>query len=101
MIDALVFSRSDADESQWARELEGRARLLVETRGTEGGVWWGESEGSWEAVAPDGPIRDAYGAGDSFAAAFTYGLAEGRSVAEAARLGAQIGARMLTRSGAP
>jgi ribokinase len=100
-IDALVFSRSDPDESQWARQLEDKARLLVETRGAEGGVWWGESEGSWRAVAPKGPIRDAYGAGDSFAAAFTLGLAEGRTVAEAAALGAEVGARMLTRRGAP
>lgn len=100
-IDALVFSRGDPDESQWARQLEDRARLVVETRGAAGGVWWGESEGSWRAVAPDGPIKDAYGAGDSFAAAFTLGLAEGRTVAEAAALGAQVGARMLTRAGAP
>ncbi len=100
-IDALVFSRSDPDESQWARRLEGKARLLVETRGAEGGVWWGESEGSWKAVPPAGPVKDAYGCGDSFAAAFTHGLAEGRSVAEAAELGARVGARMLTRAGAP
>jgi ribokinase len=100
-IDALVFSRGDPDESQWARQLEPRARLLVETRGAEGGVWWGESEGSWKAMAPDGPIKDAYGCGDSFAAAFTLGLAEGRGVAGAAELGAQMGARMLTRAGAP
>jgi ribokinase len=100
-IDALVYSRSDRDESQWARQLEDKARLLVETRGAEGGVWWGESEGSWEAVAPEGPSHDAYGCGDAFAAAFTAGLADGRSVAEAAQLGAQMGAQMLTRRGAP
>jgi ribokinase len=52
-------------------------------------------------VAPDGPIIDAYGCGDSFAAGFTFGLAGGRSVAEAAALGAEAGARMLTRAGAP
>jgi ribokinase len=101
MIDALVFSRSDPDESHWARQLADRARLLVETRGAEGGVWWGESEGSWKTVAPDGPVKDAYGAGDSFAAAFTLGLAEGQGVAAAAALGAEVGARMLTRAGAP
>jgi ribokinase len=101
VVDALVFSRSDPDESQWARQLEDKARLHVETRGAEGGVWWGAEEGSWQAVPPEGSIRDAYGAGDSFAAAFTFGLAEGRSVAEAAELGARMGARALTRSGAP
>jgi ribokinase len=100
-IDALVFSRGDPDETRWAHELEGKARLLVQTRGAAGGVWWGESQGSWKAVPPDGPIQDSYGCGDSFAAAFMLGLAQGGSVAEAAALGAQEGARMLTRRGAP
>jgi ribokinase len=100
-IDALVYSRSDPDEAAWAAELEGKARLVVETRGAEGGVWRGESEGRWEAVPPDGPRRDAYGCGDAFAAGFTFGLADGRSVAEAAACGAVAGARMLTRAGAP
>jgi ribokinase len=100
-LDALVFSRGDPDESRWAEDLKGKARLMVQTRGAEGGVWWGESEGTWHAVAPDGPIRDAYGCGDSFAAGFTLGLAKGLSVAEAARVGAEAGARMLTRRGAP
>lgn len=101
MIDALVFSQRDRDEAGWARRLEDKARLFVETRGPEGGVWWGESEGSWRPVAVDGPIKDAYGCGDSFAAGFTFGLATGRSVAEAAEIGARCGARMLMRAGAP
>jgi ribokinase len=100
-IDALVFSDHDRDESEWARRLTGRARLLVETRGAQGGVWSGESEGSWRSVAPEGPVRDAYGCGDSFAAGFTFGLAAHKSVAEASRIGAQCGARCLTRAGAP
>ena len=100
-IDALVFSEGDRDESEWARRLEPRARLSVQTRGAAGGVWWGESDGSWKTIAPDGPIVDAYGCGDSFAAGFTAGLAAGDSVAEAAALGAECGARCLTRAGAP
>jgi ribokinase len=101
MIEALVFSQRDRDEAQWARRLDGKARLFVETRGAEGGVWWGESRGSWDPLPPDGPIKDAYGCGDSFAAGFTYGLASGASVREAAELGARCGARCLTRVGAP
>jgi ribokinase len=100
-IDALVFSRSDPDESRWARQLEERARLLVETRGAEGGVWWGTSQGSWQAIPPGGPVQDAYGCGDSFAAGFTFGLAAGASIAEAAQIGARCGAEALTRPGAP
>lgn len=100
-IDALVFSQRDHDEAEWARRLEERARLLVETRGGEGGVWWGVSEGRWDVVRPDSPIKDAYGCGDSFAAGFTFELATGSTVAEAAALGAKCGARCLTRVGAP
>jgi ribokinase len=100
-IDALVFSARDRDESAWARRLESNSRLLVETRGADGGVWWGESEGSWEAIAPGGEVNDAYGCGDSFAAGFTLALATGASVAEAAAVGARCGAHCLTRAGAP
>lgn len=100
-IDALVYSGGDHDEAEWARRLDGKARLLIETRGDQGGVWTGDSEGSWEAVAPDGPVKDSYGCGDSFAAAFTFALADGRTVEEAAELGARWGARCLTRAGAP
>jgi ribokinase len=100
-IDALVFSELDQDEVEWARQLRGNARLLVETRGADGGAWRGASDGRWEAVTPDAPVKDSYGAGDSFAAGFTFGLGSGASVAEAAEIGARAGARMLTRAGAP
>jgi ribokinase len=100
-IDALVFSSRDRDESEWAQRAAPRARLLVATEGAAGGHWWGESEGRWQPVPPPGKIMDAYGCGDSFAAGFTFGLAEGRSVADAAALGAKRGALCLTRAGAP
>jgi ribokinase len=100
-LDALVYSARDPNEVRWAETLAGRSRLMVETRGADGGHWSGSSTGSWDAVAPPGPPRDAYGCGDSFAAGFTFGLACGRSVADAARIGAECGARMLTRVGAP
>jgi ribokinase len=100
-IDAVVFSANDREESEWAKRAAPRARLLVETHGADGGRWWGESEGSWVAAELPGEPRDSYGCGDSFAAAFTFGLATGGSVQEAADLGAKWGARCLTRVGAP
>jgi ribokinase len=100
-VDALVFSAGDRDESDWAQELAPRTRLLIATDGASGGRWWGETEGSWAAVEPDRPRRDDYGCGDSFAAGFTLGLAQGMSVAAAAALGASCGARALTRPGGP
>jgi ribokinase len=101
VIDALVFSSRDPDECEWAARIGHRARLLVATEGAGGGRWWGESEGRWSAQPPPGPARDAYGCGDSFAAGFTFGLASEMSVARAAALGAQWGARCLTRAGGP
>src|SRR5207248_10123891 len=67
-IDALIYSRDDGDEREWAQRLAGHVRLSVETRGPEGGVWRGESEGSWPAETLPGPPQDSYGCGDSFAA---------------------------------
>lgn len=100
-LDALVFSARDRDEGEWADRISNRARLLVATNGANGGRWWGESQGSWAAVPPPGEPRDTYGCGDAFAAGFTYGLAGGASVPEAADAGAACGARWLTRAGAP
>jgi ribokinase len=71
------------------------------TEGEHGGRWWGESEGRWEATSLPGPARDSYGCGDSFAAAVTFGLGRGDTVAEAAAFGAEWGALALTRVGAP
>jgi ribokinase len=98
---AVVFSEDDEDERAWTHRVGSHASLLVATEGARGGRWWGESEGRWEPVPLPGPPRDAYGCGDSFAAAFTLGLGRGDSIADAARLGAQAGARALTRVGAP
>ncbi len=98
---ALVFSEGDEDERAWAERVASHALLLVATEGAHGGRWWGESDGRWEAAPLPGPPRDSYGCGDSFAAAFTLGLGRGDSIAQAARLGAEAGARALTRPGVP
>jgi ribokinase len=100
-VNALVFSEGDEDERSWAHRVASHARLLVATEGDHGGRWWGESEGRWDAVPLPGLPRDAYGCGDSFAAGFTLGLGRGESIADAAKLGAEAGARALTRVGAP
>ncbi len=100
-IDALVFSAHDADERRWAKRLEPRTRLMVQTEGVRGGRWWGESEGRWPAVPAPAPVQDDYGCGDAFAAGLTLGLARQLSVLNAAAIGAAIGAQVSTRAGAP
>ncbi len=108
---AVVFSASDEGETAalagWARI----ADVLVATEGSRGGHW-SEGEGPrereghgergrWEAAPLPGPARDSYGAGDSFAAGFTFGLAAGGTIADAAASGARCGARLMTRVGGP
>jgi ribokinase len=100
-LDALVYSGDDTAETGWAAGLSTRARLTVVTEGPLGGHWSGESSGRWGPVPPSGPVVDSYGAGDSFAAGFTYGLAVSGDPAEAARIGAEVGARALTHPGGP
>ena len=100
-IDALVFSAGDGDECRWAQQMEARTGLMVATESSRGGRWWGSSEGRWAAAELSGAPCDDYGCGDSFAAGFMYGLAQDRPVAEAARIGAEWGARALTVFGAP
>jgi ribokinase len=100
-LDAVVSSADDAAERTWADRLCGQAALQVVTEGADGGHWSGTSSGRWQPVAPDRPILDSYGAGDSFAAGFTFGLASGNDVAAAARIAAACGARALTHSGGP
>ncbi len=100
-LDALIYSAHDSDETAWAKRAQDSTKLLVATEGESGGRWWGASEGRWEATELPGEPKDAYGCGDSFAAGFTFALARGDSPGEAALLGAQCGARALTRVGAP
>jgi ribokinase len=100
-IDVVVFSVHDRHEAAQAAQIADQAKLFVATAGARGGRWWGESAGSWEALEPLAPPRDAYGCGDSFAAGLTLGLAQGRALSDAVHLGAECGARTLTRPGAP
>jgi ribokinase len=100
-IDALIYSASDKDERAWAQRMESRTRVMVETEGARGGHWFGAERGRWGPAPLPGEPQDDYGCGDSFAAGFTFGLAHGLPIAEAAVVGAQCGARALTIPGAP
>ncbi len=102
-LDALVYSGHDHDEAQWAKRLDGRAEIVVQTEGAAGGRWRTKDglEGRWAALAAPGEVKDSYGCGDSFAAGFTFALAHGSSPGQAATFGAECGARCLTRAGAP
>jgi ribokinase len=97
-VDVLVGSGEDAAERFESGELEPPPEIVVTTAGALGG--WIRPGGPFRAPPPPGPVSDAYGCGDCFAAGLTYGLAVGKPVDEAVALGAQCGATVLTGRGA-
>jgi ribokinase len=101
-LDALVGSASDAAEQHGPWSMDPPPRVAVLTEGSTGGRYWtadGRS-GRFPAVAAPERVADAYGAGDSFAAGLTYGLAAGQGIEEALETAARRGAEALARSGA-
>jgi ribokinase len=97
-VDVLVLSGNDIQEMAWADGLPARHRVL--TDGARGGRWTGrDGEGRWAAAPLPGPVVDAYGCGDSFAAGLTYGLARGDGLDAALELAARCGAACLTGKG--
>jgi ribokinase len=75
--------------------------MLALTDGSRGGSLAspGGSTVRWAAAPLPGPAVDAYGAGDSFAAGLTFGLAEGLSAEEALEVAARCGAACVTGRG--
>jgi ribokinase len=99
-LDALVSSGADEGERYQHGQLDPPPRLVVRTAGARGGAWErGGESGGYEATPLPGPVRDAYGCGDSFAAGLTFGLGEGRPVEAALELAARCGAACLTGRG--
>src|SRR5947209_6517086 len=97
-IDVLVGSGEDAGERFESGELDPPPRIVVTTAGGLGG--WIRPGGPFRAAPIPGPVADAYGCGDCFAAGLTYGLALKRPVDEAVALGARCGAEVLPGRGA-
>jgi ribokinase len=100
-LDALVASANDAGEAYAAGDLPVEPALVVRTAGAAGGTWEtaAGARGEWEATPLPGPVGDAYGCGDSFAAGLTYALGAGMAPAEAVQLAARCGAACMTGRG--
>ena len=100
-LDALVRSASDEGERIGPGELDPAPVLDVATDGARGGHWTAAEgrTGTWTAASLPGPVADAYGCGDSFAAGLTYGLGATGSVEAALELAARCGAACLTGAG--
>jgi len=101
-IDALVGSRRDPSESYAPGDLSPPPRLVVRTDGDRGGEFWrdGEVPRRFAPAPPPGPVVDAYGCGDSFAAGLAYALAETGAAEAAIAFAARCGAAALTGRGA-
>jgi ribokinase len=100
-LDMLVASDDDEGERYTAGDLTPPPRFVARTAGAAGGSLE-TAEGArsvWAAPPLPGPPVDTYGAGDSFAAGLTCGLAQNRSVADALALGARCGAACVTGRG--
>jgi ribokinase len=112
-LDVLVGSAHDEGEVYEPGMLSPAPRVVVRTEGANGGTWeasegaagavpWlraGRLRGSWQATPLPGPKLDAYGCGDSFAAALAYALGAGMTLDEAIALAARCGAAVLTGRG--
>jgi len=100
-IDVLVCSATDEGERYESGDLDPAPAIVARTEGANGGSLEGVNGfvGRWDPISPPGQPVDSYGAGDSFAAGLTYGLAEGRSPEEAAELGARCGAACVSGRG--
>jgi ribokinase len=96
-LDALVGSGEDEGELYRPGELEPPPEVVVTTAGGLGG--WVQPGGPFRPAPLPGPIVDAYGCGDSFAAGLTFALARGDSVEEAVALAARCGAAVMTGRG--
>lgn len=92
-LDLLVASAHDPGE-RYDSSLD--ARTVVLTEGAAGGTLNGERFAA--APAPE-PVADAYGAGDSFAAALCFALARGDAPVDALGLATRAGAAVLGGDG--
>jgi ribokinase len=100
-LDALVHSGTDPEETYEQGQIEPEPKLVVTTRGRGGGSYTaGGRQGSYEAASLPGPVADAYGAGDCFAAGLAFALARVDGVEEALAFASARGAEAMTRRGA-
>ena len=98
-LDAVVGSGADIAERY--HPFEPAPRYVAITAGARGGEWTGGDgrTGKWQAVPLPGPIVDAYGCGDSFAAGLAVALGRGDEIDAALELASRCGATCMTGRG--
>jgi len=100
-LDAPVHSATDPGEAFDRGRIDPEPALVVATEGRKGGTFLsGGRSGTYAAAELPGPVADAYGAGDSFAAGLAFALARGDEAEEALAFAAKCGAAAMTGRGA-
>jgi ribokinase len=96
-LDALVGSGEDDGEVYRPGDLDPPPHVVVTTSGGLGG--WVQPGGPFRPAPLPGPVVDAYGCGDSFAAGLSFALGRGKAVEEAVAFAAKCGAAVMTGRG--
>ncbi len=101
LVDALVSSAADPAERYHPGALDPPPRVVIATRGADGGEWTAAdgAHGTYAGGTPPGPVVDSYGAGDCFAGGLTFALGRGDGVADAVAFAARCGAYAITGLG--
>ncbi|MGZ8695507.1 MAG: PfkB family carbohydrate kinase [Gaiellaceae bacterium] len=101
VVDALVSSAIDPSERYEPGALDPPPRMVVATRGADGGEWSAAdgARGTYAPATPPGPVVDTYGAGDCFAAGLTFALGRGDPLDTALAVAARCGAYAITGPG--
>lgn len=97
--EALALVETDDIEAALA-QLSAKVPLLVVTHGPEGAVAIENGERVKVAAEPVAKVIDTTGAGDLFSAGFLAGYVQGRSNADALRMGAIAAAECISHMGA-
>ena len=93
-----LFETSNFDDA--AKKAADNIPLAVLTRSAQGSIIFEGGTGVSVAAAPVAKVVDTTGAGDLYAAGFLYGLAAGRKLETAGRLGSLAAAEIISHIGA-
>lgn len=100
-LDVVIGSGDDPAERYERGDIDPVPTIAVTTEGALGGKYEliDGTTGWWSPTPLPGPVRDAYGCGDSFAAGLAFALARDMKVGDALELAASCGAAVLTGNG--
>ena len=97
ILDALIGSNLDPDESFLLSELNKRPKYIIKTEGEKGGIYF--PGGRFKAINNNKQNIDSYGCGDSFAAGILYGLVANWPIEKTLKLGTVLGRNCIEHFG--